>query len=160
MTSRNIINNISTYLPPRYLVKILNRKMKNILILVSITVIAIIAIFIFSSIGKKNNSSVKSETTSTAVTIENDTQIINVTALSGGYRPSKVIAEAGKKTVLRLESKNSYGCERSFRIPKLGMSKILPQNGVTEFDLGTPESGENILGTCSMGMYTFTINFK
>lgn len=133
--------------------------MKKIVILIAITIVAILIIVLFTVIPQNSNDSVKSATTS-AVTIENGIQIINVKALSGGYSPSKIIAEAGKKTVLRLESKNSYGCERSFRIPKLNISKVLPQSGITEFDLGTPTAGENILGTCSMGMYTFTVNFN
>lgn len=132
--------------------------MKKTLILILITGIIITSTFLISLIKKENEESVKSAATNT-VTVENNIQIINVTALSSGYSPSKITANSGLKTFLRVKSTNSYGCERSFRIPTLEISKILPQSGVTEFDLGIPKGGEKIVGTCSMGMYTLTINF-
>ena len=61
------------------------------------------------------------------------------------------------QTVLEIESKNSYGCERAFRIPSFSISQELPTDGKTTFELGKPS--KNITGTCGMGMYTFKINF-
>lgn len=92
-----------------------------------------------------------------AVTQEGGVQIITVTA-SGGYFPRAVTAKAGVPTRLRMVSQNSYGCESAFFIPSLNVSKRLPPNGTTEIDLGTLSSGQAIVGTCSMGMYTVTIN--
>ena len=148
------------YLPPRYKVKILAKRMRNIILIITVAIIAIGSIYIFSLLKQKNQQDVKSETVTNNVITEGDTQVINAIAYSGGYSPSHITADAGKKTVLRLESKNSYGCERSFRIPELNVSKILPESGITEFDLGIPEKGEKIVGSCSMGMYTLSINFK
>jgi heme/copper-type cytochrome/quinol oxidase subunit 2 len=91
-----------------------------------------------------------------AVTQEGGVQIITVTA-SGGYFPRAIAAKAGVPTKLRIVSQDSYGCESSFFIPSLNIGKRLPPNGTTEIDLGTLASGQSILGTCSMGMYTFTI---
>ena len=133
--------------------------MKKTLILILITGITITSILLISIVGKDNEQEIKSATVNT-VAMEDDIQIINVTALPNGYSPSKITASSGLKTVLRMKSTNSYGCERSFRIPDLKISKILPQSGVTEFDLGIPENGKKIVGTCSMGMYTLTINFE
>jgi len=133
--------------------------MKNIILMVSITVAVLLIMFALSSGKNTQQPEVKGDTTP-SVTQEGDTQVINVVSTSGGYYPQNIVAKANTKTVLRMESKNSYGCERSFRIPKLNITDILPQQGITEFDLGTPSSGENILGTCSMGMYTFTIKFE
>lgn len=94
------------------------------------------------------------------VVFEDGIQVINVKATSNGYFPQKIEAKANTPTTLRMESENSYGCERSFRIPSLNIIEVLPQEGSTDIDLGSPEKGENILGSCSMGMYTFTITFK
>lgn len=158
LTERKERNNI--YLPPRYEVKILEKHMKyTILIILSLITVGMLLFFAINSSNGKQNSDVKAGTTNTVVE-ENGKQIINVTSTSGGYFPQEVSAIANKETVLRLESKNSYGCERSFRIPSLNITEILPQEGITEIELGKPEKGEKILGSCSMGMYTFTIKFE
>lgn len=94
---------------------------------------------------------------SSNVVIENNTQIITVTSQMGGYVPKIIYAKSTIPTVLKIESVNSYGCERAFRIPSLNISEELPNNGTTTFDLGSPQ--EDILGSCSMGMYTFIIKF-
>ena len=133
--------------------------MKNTLLIISFITVATLIFFAFSSSNGKQESNVKAEITN-SVTEENGKQIINVTSTSGGYFPQQISAIAGKETILRLESKNSYGCERSFRIPKLNITEILPQDGITDIDLGKPEKGEKLLGSCSMGMYTFTIKFE
>jgi len=87
-------------------------------------------------------------------------QIIEVTAASGGYSPRKIEAKAGVPTILVLKSEGAYGCERAFNIPDLNISEILPENGQTEFDLGTQTKGTKLLGVCSMGMYYFQIFFN
>ncbi len=128
-----------------------------ILSLLVITVIVFLSLYFSDDTG--STEEVKAGTKN-AVEEENGIQIINVIATSGGYFPAKITAKANKETILRLESQNSYGCERSFRIPALNITEILPQEGITEIDLGTPEKGKSILGSCSMGMYTFTITFE
>ncbi len=134
--------------------------MKYMVLILSLITVGVLIFFAVNSSKGKQSSDVKAVTTANAVTEEDGKQIINVTSRAGGYFPQQVSAVAGKETVLRLESKNSYGCERSFRIPKLNISKILPQEGITEIELGKPEKGEKVLGSCSMGMYTFTIKFE
>lgn len=87
-------------------------------------------------------------------------QIVEVTASSGGYSPRKIEAKAGIPTILVMKSEGAYGCERAFNIPDLNVSEILPENGQTEFDLGTQAKGTKLLGVCSMGMYYFQIFFN
>ena len=87
-------------------------------------------------------------------------QIVEVTARSGGYWPRKIEAKAGVPTILVMKSDGAYGCERAFNIPDLNISEILPENGQTEFDLGTQAKGTKLLGVCSMGMYYFQIFFN
>ncbi len=86
-------------------------------------------------------------------------QIIEVTA-SGGYSPRKIEAKADVPTILVMKSEGAYGCERAFNIPDLKISEILPENGQTQFDLGTHAKGTKLLGVCSMGMYSFQIFFN
>lgn len=87
-------------------------------------------------------------------------QIVEVIAGSGGYSPRKIEAKAGIPTILVMKSEGAYGCERAFNIPDLNVSEILPENGQTEFDLGTQAKGTKLLGVCSMGMYSFQIFFN
>ncbi len=133
--------------------------MKNTPILISIIISTTLIGITYLIISNGDKSEVLSEQES-VVTFENGTQIINVKATNQGYYPEKIEAQSNTPTILRMESENSYGCERSFRIPSLDIVEILPQEGTTDIDLGSPEKGESILGSCSMGMYTFTINFK
>ncbi|MBS3145222.1 cupredoxin domain-containing protein [Candidatus Woesearchaeota archaeon] len=119
----------------------------------------IIAIVIFSK-DTKNAEDVKAETITSNVLVEDGIQVIQVVSTGGGYSPRTTNAKANIETVLRINSENSYGCERSFRIPQLDINEILPTNGITEIELGSPKAGEEIFGSCSMGMYTFTINFN
>jgi plastocyanin domain-containing protein len=86
-------------------------------------------------------------------------QVIEVIA-SGGYSPRNIQAKAGVPTILVMKSEGAYGCERAFNIPDLGISQILPENGQTEFDLGTQAKGTKLAGVCSMGMYYFQIIFN
>lgn len=96
---------------------------------------------------------------SDVVTTKDGKQYITV-LVQGSYSPRAVTAKGGIPTVLVMKTDNSYGCERSFRIAKLGVSQVLPENGETPIDLGTPTSGTKIYGTCSMGMYSISINFN
>lgn len=101
--------------------------------------------------SNKNNSG--------SVTISGGKQIIEVVA-KGGYSPKNIEAKAGLPTILVMKSEGAYGCERAFYLPDFKISKLLPENGKTEFDLGTPAKGTEIVGLCSMGMYYFQILFN
>lgn len=83
-------------------------------------------------------------------------QILEITA-KGGYRPSELIAKAGQPILLRVNTKSTYDCSASFTIPKFGISKVLPADGVTEFKLPAQVAGTEIQGSCSMRMYFFKI---
>ncbi len=120
-------------------------------------------LLIFFAVSSRNDS--KSNTRdvnekkeiSENVLLEEELQTVTITSRAGGYTPKITYAKSSVHTILEMNSVNSYGCERAFRIPSLNISKELPNNGTTTFDLGTPE--ESITGTCSMGMYVFTIKF-
>lgn len=131
--------------------------MKTFLLITSFVIAG--SLIWFSVSSPKNIQKSVSEETST-VSLENDIQIIEVISKSGGYYPSNIVAKAGSDTRLILNSQNSYGCERAFRIPQLNINEILPVDGQTTFDLGIPQKGDEIFASCSMGMYTFRIIFE
>ncbi|MHB1334946.1 MAG: cupredoxin domain-containing protein [Candidatus Humimicrobiaceae bacterium] len=125
-----------------------------------IFLICVLSLFLISCktevpvVTNTDNSSSASSTISSG-----DKQIIEVTA-SRGYSPKNITAKAGVPTILVMKSEGAYGCERAFNIPDLNISKILPENGQTEFDLGTQAKGTKLVGVCSMGMYYFQIIFN
>lgn len=92
------------------------------------------------------------------VTVVDGKQIVEVSA-KGGYSPRTSVAKAGVPTVLRFKTDGAYDCSTSVRIPSLNVSERLPATGVTDIDVGTPQVA-TLQGTCSMGMYSFEVNFQ
>ncbi|MFA5932257.1 MAG: cupredoxin domain-containing protein [Candidatus Paceibacterota bacterium] len=93
------------------------------------------------------------------VEIKDGVQYIRVNA-RGGYSPKVTTAKAGIPTKLIMQTSGTFDCSASLVIHSLNFQKILPQNGETEIDLGTPKVGEPLSGVCGMGMYGFKINFE
>lgn len=85
-------------------------------------------------------------------------QIIEIRA-KGGYTPQKSVAQAGVPTILRFNTENTFDCSSSIRIPGMNINKMLPQSGFTDIDIGTSQVA-TLQGTCSMGMYSFEVEFK
>lgn len=77
-----------------------------------------------------------------------------------GYYPVNATARAGVPSVLRIYTNRTYDCSRAFLIPGLKVRKLLPAAGVTEIAIPAQARGSSLFGTCSMGMYTFTIKFQ
>src|SRR3989338_6588672 len=92
------------------------------------------------------------------VSVINGIQIVEINA-KGGYQPRKSVAKAGLPTVIRFVTKGTFDCSSSVRIPSMNISKMLPQNGSTDIDIGTPELA-TLQGSCGMGMYPFEIEFQ
>ena len=92
------------------------------------------------------------------VSIIDGKQIIDIRA-KGGYQPTKSLAKAGVPTVLRFDTAGTFDCSSSVRIPSMNISKILPQTGSTDIDIGVQVAGL-FQGTCGMGMYPFEIEFQ
>jgi plastocyanin domain-containing protein len=123
----------------------------------AVVIIVVAFIFVFGS-GNSNSADVKGAS-STVVSVSGDKQIVEVT-VSGGYSPSTINAKAGVPTIIRMKSDGAYGCERSFRIPSLGISKTLPSSGNTDIEIASQKAGTRLRGSCSMGMYSFVVNFN
>lgn len=92
------------------------------------------------------------------VSIIDGLQIIEISA-RGGYFPRKTQAKAGIPTVIRFNTQGTFDCSSSVRIPSMNISKILPQTGLTDIDIGSGEIG-TLKGSCGMGMYPFEIEFQ
>ncbi len=108
-----------------------------------------VALFSFTGAG----SSTGSETV-----FEQGKQVIVIT-VKEGYAPKVITAKAGIPTILRLETKNTLDCSAALLLPQLKLRKFLPITGTTDIPL-TPDQATGVLhGVCTMGMYSFNINF-
>jgi len=99
---------------------------------------------------------------------ENDQNVNNVSVVDGkqivlikakgGYFPKKSFAKAGIPTVVTFDTRSTFDCSSSVRIPSMDISRSLPMTGSTEIDIGVQEKGI-LSGSCGMGMYPFQIEF-
>ena len=135
----------------------MNNNQRNTVIAILISISLILLAITGINRSQIQNTQKGTYEISSNVVIKDEKQTIHVISKMGGYSPQTIYAQANIPTTLIMDSQNSYGCERAFRIPSLNVSEILPTEGKTPFDLGSPS--EDILGTCSMGMYTFLIKF-
>lgn len=92
------------------------------------------------------------------VTLVEGKQIVEIRA-KGGYLPEKSVAKAGIPTILRFDTNGTFDCSSSVRIPSMDISKILPQAGTTDINIGIQKAG-TFSGTCGMGMYPFEVDFQ
>ncbi len=106
----------------------------------------------------KGNSQTAAQGSIENVAIVDGTQIITINA-KGGYQPRESIAKAGIPTVIRFNTSGTFDCSSSVRIPSMNISKMLPQTGSTDIDIGTQKVA-TLQGTCGMGMYPFEVEFK
>jgi plastocyanin domain-containing protein len=120
----------------------------------------IIAIVLIGGALMLANNSRSTDSTANVnnVSIVDGKQIIEITA-RGGYNPRKSIAKAGIPTAIQFNTKGTFDCSSSVRIPSLNITKSLPQSGSTTIDIGTAQLG-TLKGTCGMGMYPFEIEFE
>ena len=126
----------------------------------AISIIAAVVLIGGAFMLTKGNSQTEVDTQVAAnnVTIVDGKQIIEIHA-KGGYQPQKSIAKAGIPTVIRFDTNGTFDCSSSVRIPSMDISKVLPQTGSTDIDIGTQHVA-TLQGTCGMGMYPFEVEFK
>ena len=128
--------------------------MKLTIISIFIAVALIGGMIIFSG----NNPSTTNNISANNVSIVDGKQIIEI-GVKGGYNPTKSSAKAGMPTIIRFVTNGTFDCSSSIRIPSMSITKILPQTGTTDIDIGTSQLG-TFSGTCGMGMYRFQIDFQ
>lgn len=128
--------------------------MKDIIISLCVALALIGGVYVLT----KENSPAEEVPTLPNVTVEKGVQVVEITA-KGGYVPRKSVVKEGVPTVLRINTKGTFDCSSSVRIPSMNISQNLPPSGVTDIELGTLPVG-TVYGTCSMGMYPFEIEVK
>ncbi len=116
------------------------------------------AIFLTGNNNSNSNQESTQEQNQNNVTIVDGKQIIEIKA-KGGYIPRVSTARAGMPTILRFNTNGTFDCSAAVRIPSMSISKILPNSGITDIDLGNQKIGK-LQGICGMGMYPFEINFQ
>jgi|SRR3989344_301289 len=92
------------------------------------------------------------------VSMEGGKQVIEIN-VKGGYAPKLTTAKAGVPTVLRLKTDGTYDCSSGVSVPALGFKKALEATGVTDVDVSPQLARGTIEGVCSMGMYSFSVQF-
>jgi plastocyanin domain-containing protein len=92
------------------------------------------------------------------VSVVDGKQFIEISA-KGGYLPRKSVAQAGIPTIIRFKTRGTFDCSSSIRIPSMNISKVLPNTGSTDIDLGVQPAGV-LQGACGMGMYPFEVEFQ
>ena len=93
------------------------------------------------------------------VSIVDGKQIIDITA-KGKYNPRVTQAKADMPTTIKVGTNGTYDCTAALTIPSLNYSTNLPASGTTEIEVPPQKAGTSLKGICSMGMYSFAINFN
>lgn len=128
--------------------------MKATIISIIVAVVLIGGAFIFTRDGGDTGQVINANN----VSVVDGKQIIEITA-RGGYQPRKSIAKAGIPTIIRFNTKGTFDCSSSVRIPSLDITKSLPQSGSTDIDIGSGKIG-SLKGSYGMGMYPFEVEFQ
>lgn len=131
---------------------------KPITISIIISVLLIGGVFILGGNKPNINETKSASIPANNVSVVDGVQIVDITA-RGGYMPRKSIAQAGMPTIIRFNTKGTFDCSSSVRIPSMKISKNLPQSGSTDIEVGIQEVSL-LQGTCGMGMYPFEVEFK
>lgn len=106
-----------------------------------------------------NSSSISEPQAASNVTEVDGKQVIDI-AVKGGYRPRSTVAKANIPTVLRMKTNSTFDCSLALTIPSVGYRQVLPQTSVTEIQVPAQQPGTTLQGSCSMGMYNFSVKFN
>lgn len=128
--------------------------MKSTAVAIVIAGLMIGGTILFTNRGVESQSAVDAGN----VSIVDGVQIVEIDA-RGGYSPRKSVAQAGIPTIIRFNTKGTFDCSLAVRIPSMNISKFLPQTGSTDIEIGERSAG-TLSGSCSMGMYPFSIEFQ
>jgi plastocyanin domain-containing protein len=123
-------------------------------VFIFLLVTSLLGVFVFADSSdqkpKKTNPKV--------VSIQNGTQTIELKA-KAGYSPSSIKASANLPSILRVITDKTFDCSSDLTIPSLKITQKLPITGSTNITIPPQKPGTKILVTCSMGMYSSTIEF-
>lgn len=82
-----------------------------------------------------------------------------VITAKGGYKPAKWQAGANMRHTIKIITKDTVDCSSALVIPDINYRAHLPMTGVTEIVIPPQPAGKELVGTCEMGMYRFSIKF-
>ncbi len=126
------------------------------------SIIIVVALIIGIGIVFWGESKKTTNSTSTApaenVEIRDGIQYVTIHA-KGGYSPKVSTAQANLPTKLIVKTDGTYDCSTALVIRSINYQKVLTPTGEEVIDLGVPQAGA-LKGLCSMGMYSFSVNFK
>lgn len=126
----------------------------------TITFLLIAVIIIVLTVFLTQDSSTpKNIQKSTNISTVNGKQIIDITA-KGGFFPRVTEAKANTPTILKVSTNGTFDCSSALIIKDLNFRKNLNPTGVTEIEVPPQKAGTKIQGVCSMGMYSFALNFN
>jgi plastocyanin domain-containing protein len=86
-------------------------------------------------------------------------QVIEITA-KGRYLPKITSAKSDIPTILKIKTNGTFDCTSALTIPSIGYQQNLPPTGETEVEIPPQKAGTTMQGICSMGMYSFSVNFE
>ncbi|MCB9801307.1 MAG: sulfite exporter TauE/SafE family protein [Pseudomonadales bacterium] len=95
-------------------------------------------------------------TAGSSAKVVNGIQQITISVLNHGYSPNYFQVKAGQPVHLILQSKDTYSCALSFVFKEFGISTFLDATDSQSFTF-TPTKPGRYTFTCSMGMYTGTL---
>jgi plastocyanin domain-containing protein len=131
---------------------------KNTIIVIAVGAI-IIASLIYLFTGKTAGKDIQEKNQSAQiqnVEVRDGVQYVTIDA-RGGYFPKESSIRPNMPTKLIIRTNNTYDCSASLVIRSANFQKMLKPTGEEIIDLGTLKSGQEIDGTCGMGMYGFKI---
>lgn len=83
-------------------------------------------------------------------------QQVTINITNSGYSPRRLQVKAGSPVELTLKSKDAYSCAASFVLREFGINTFLDPTDTQTFSF-TPTKPGKYTYTCSMGMYTGTL---
>lgn len=135
---------------------------KNLVLSLAVGVLIIIGAIWWANGIKANSPAAETEKVSPdngQTKLIGDRQEIEILA-RGGYWPRRITARAGVPLVLKIKTDGGFDCSRSLVIPDLSYRKLLDPIGEEEILLSANQARGTLRGLCSMGMYSFLIDFK
>lgn len=82
---------------------------------------------------------------------------VTINFQSNGYVVDSPVIKAGETVTLKLVNESGYGCIQAFRIPSLGISKIVKVGTQESISIVAPKTGQ-LAFMCSMGMFRGVLN--